>query len=383
MERLAFSKTAASGRARTGGLTTRRGMVHTPLFMPVGTAGTVKSLLPEEVAQLGGQMVLANTYHLLLRPGVEVVRSLGGLHAFMDWPGPILTDSGGFQVFSLASLRQVDEQGVAFRSHLDGSLMRLTPEEAVKAQEGLGSDVMMMLDECPPPGAGRDYLSRSLERDARWAARALAARDNQGGALMGIVQGGVHKDLRARSVELICGQDFDGFALGGLSVGEPKEVMMEVVEATVELLPPDKPVYLMGVGAPEDLVTCVGLGVDMFDCVLPTRMARNGTLLTRQGRLNIRNARYAKDPEPVEAGCDCPACRRFSRAYLRHLFMSRELLAYRLNTLHNLNFVLSLMADLGRAIREDTYQSFATDFLERLSRSDREEASCKQGGNNA
>jgi len=360
-----FNIHAQSGRARSGLWRTRRGEVATPAFMPVGTQATVKSLLPSEVADLGAEIILANTYHLMVRPGVETVAALGGLHGFMGWDGPILTDSGGYQVFSLAALRQVSEEGVAFRSHLDGALMRLTPESAVAAQEGLMSDVMMMLDECPPAGASRAYLENALRRDARWAERALAARSEAGGALMGIVQGGVHQDLRAMSAELICGLGFDGHALGGLSVGEPKDETLAAVESTVPLLPADKPVYLMGVGAPEDLVACVGLGVDLFDCVLPTRMARNGTLFTSWGRLNIRNAAYARDPRPIEEGCLCPTCRDFSRAYLRHLFMARELLAYRLNSLHNLHYILSLMVGLRSAIKDNAYEAFARDFHRR------------------
>lgn len=374
MGRLGFEITAADGRARVGVLHTRRGPVATPCFMPVGTQASVKGLLPQEVAELGGEMVLANTYHLLLRPGVEVVERLGGLHRFMAWDGPILTDSGGYQVFSLAALRRVEEEGVSFRSHLDGRLLFLSPEGAVEAQQRLGSDIMMMLDECPPAGAGRAYVEAALQRDARWARRALAARGEAGGALMGIVQGGVYHDLRARSVELICALPFEGFALGGLSVGEPKEVMMEVIDRVVPQLPPDRPVYLMGVGAPEDLVTCVGLGVDLFDCVMPTRMARNGTLLTGRGRLNIRNARFAHDPRPIEEGCRCPACRRFSRAYLRHLFLARELLAYRLATLHNLHYTLGLMSALRRAVAQGEYQRFAREFFARREEAAREEA---------
>jgi queuine tRNA-ribosyltransferase len=335
--------------------------------MPVGTQGTVKSLLPEEVAGLGADMILANTYHLALRPGAEVVAGLGGLHRFMGWEGPILTDSGGFQVFSLAALRKVEEEGVSFRSHLDGSALSMTPESVVAAQENLGSDIMMMLDECPPAGAERGYVENSLRRDARWAARAKAARSETGGALMGIVQGGVFPDLRRESAERLLELDLDGYALGGLSVGEPKEAMMEVIAQTTPLLPRDKPVYLMGVGEPADLVACAGLGVDLFDCVLPTRMARNGTLLTRRGRLNIRNARYATDPGPVEEDCACPTCARYSRAYLRHLFLARELLAYRLNTVHNLHYILSLMADLREAIVADRYPAFARATLELMS----------------
>ncbi|MBU1274676.1 MAG: tRNA guanosine(34) transglycosylase Tgt [Proteobacteria bacterium] len=366
MARLGFEITAHSGRARAGRLRTRRGLVDTPAFMPVGTQGTVKGLLPEEVSGLGAQMILGNTYHLLLRPGVETVAALGGLHRFMDWPGPILTDSGGFQVFSLSGLRNLGEDGVSFRSHLDGQLLHMTPESVVAAQEMLGSDLMMVLDECPPPGSPREYLAQSLERDARWAARALAARTDKGGALLGIVQGGVYSDLRARSMELLAALELDGYALGGLSVGEPKPRMMEVISSTVPQLPADKPVYLMGVGEPADLVRCVGLGVDMFDCVLPTRMARNGTLLTSTGRLNLRNSRFKDDPAPVEEGCECPTCRRYSRAYLRHLLMAKELLSYRLNTVHNLHYILQLMAGLRLAIAEDRYEIYARQVLEGL-----------------
>ena len=377
-----YVEKAVSGRARRGVLKTRRGEVDTPAFMPVGTQATVKSLLPEEVAGLGAQIILGNTYHLLLRPGLKVVEAHGGLHGFMGWEGPILTDSGGFQVFSLGALRTVAEEGVSFRNHLDGGLMNLTPELAVGAQQSLGSDIMMMLDECPPAGAERDYVDRALERDARWAARAKAARTEKGGALMGIVQGGVFPDLRAKSLELICAHELDGYALGGLSVGEPKEAMMEVIDRTVPKLPKDKPVYLMGVGAPEDLVACAGLGVDMFDCVLPTRMARNGTLFTSTGRLNIRNARYADDQAPVDETCDCLSCRRYSRAYLRHLFMARELLAYRLNTIHNLHYVLGLMADLRDAIARDQYDDFARGFWSQRMPEPGEENS-SDGGNHA
>jgi len=363
MTRLDLDISAICGRARTGVLGTRRGPVATPAFLPVGTQATIKGLLPEEVAGLGADMILANTYHLMIRPGVEVVRGLGGLHGFMGWSGPILTDSGGFQVFSLSGLRRLEEEGVSFRSHLDGELIRLTPESVVAAQEGLGSDLMMMLDECPPPGSSRSYLERALKRDARWAARALAARGESSGALLGIVQGGVYSDLRSLSVELLGELDLDGYALGGLSVGEPKEQMMEIIDRTVPQLPAHKPVYLMGVGEPADLVRCVGLGVDLFDCVLPTRMARNGTLLTSGGRLNLKNSRFKDDPAPVEEGCSCYTCQRYSRAYLRHLFNARELLAYRLNTIHNLHYILNLMAGLRRAIAENRYQTFARQVL--------------------
>ncbi len=375
---LGFEIIARDGRARAGRLITRRGPVPTPVFMPVATQGAVKAMSPRDVREVGGAMVLANTYHLLLRPGVEVVRELGGLHRFMGWDGPILTDSGGFQVYSLAPLRRIEEEGVIFRSHLDGALVSLTPEEAIAAQQALGSDIMMVLDECPPAGAPRGYLLEALRRDERWARRAIKVWDRASGAgLMGIIQGGVDLELRAMSVELICALGLDGYALGGLSVGEPKQKMWEVIEATVQLLPQDKPVYLMGVGAPEDLVKAVGLGVDMFDCVLPTRMARTGTLLTSTGRINIKNARYARDERPVEMGCGCYTCRNFSRAYLRHLFMSRELLAYTLNTIHNLHYILGLMAGLRRAIEEGNYQAFARDVLESLAQGG---AEADQGG---
>lgn len=362
--------TAHSGRGRRGTLATRRGIIDTPAFMPVGTLASVKSLLPAEVADLGAQIILGNTYHLLLRPGTKRVAALGGLHKFMGWFGPILTDSGGFQVFSLAGMRKVSEEGVSFRSHIDGSPLSLTPEEAVYAQEELGSDIMMMLDECPPAGASREYIENSLLRDSRWAERALAARGRNSGALFGIVQGGVYHDLRSLSAEKLVPLDMDGYAIGGLSVGEPKEVMMDVLDRIIPQLPQDKPIYLMGVGEPADLVTCGGMGVDMFDCVLPTRMARNGTLLTANGRLNIRNQRYTEDERPIEDDCQCLTCRSFSRAYLRHLFMSRELLAYRLNTIHNLYYILNLMAGLRAAIERDEYQAFSRDFFNKLQAED-------------
>lgn len=366
MPRMKLEIQATDGRPRTGILHTRRGDVRTPAFMPVGTQATVKTLMPEEVAQAGADIILGNTYHLSLRPGAEEVAALGGLHKFMAWSKPILTDSGGYQVFSLAANRKLDDDGVSFQSHLDGHAMRLTPERAVEAQELLGSDIMMVLDECPPPGADRGYITASMDRDAKWAARAKAARTENGGALMGIVQGGVYHDLRARSAEMLLELGLDGYALGGLSVGEPKEIMMEVIERTVPLVSGAGPVYLMGVGDPADLVRCVGLGVDMFDCVLPTRTARTGALLTARGRMNIKNARYKDDPRPVEEGCDCPTCRRFSRAYLRHLFMAGELLAYRLNTLHNLHFILGLMERLRRAIAQNEYDQFARKTLAEL-----------------
>jgi queuine tRNA-ribosyltransferase len=364
--RCTYQEFTRDGWARLGRLSTRKGLVDTPAFMPVGTAGTVKGMLPEEVSELGAQIILGNTYHLMVRPGVEMLGRMGGLHGLMGWHGPILTDSGGFQVFSLTGLRKVSEEGVVFQSHLDGAKMELTPERCIQAQELIGSDIMMCLDECPPAGASREYLENCLERDARWAARAKAARTKNGGAMFGIVQGGVHPDLRAKSAGLLMEQGFDGYALGGLSVGEDKEDMLRAIEDTVPLLPADKPVYLMGVGEPVDLVNCSGLGVDMFDCVLPTRMARNGTLLTSGGRLNIRNSRFSEDKGPVELGCGCYTCNRYSRAYLRHLFMSKELLAYRLNTIHNLYYVQDLMRGIRQAIKDNTYQAFSRSFFAKL-----------------
>jgi queuine tRNA-ribosyltransferase len=334
--------------------------------MPVGTAGTVKAMLPREVAELGAQIILANTYHLSLRPGTALLAGLGGLHRFMGWPGPILSDSGGFQIFSLAAQRKLSDEGAHFRSHLDGREIFMTPESVIKAQEEIGADIMMMLDECPPPQASHDYAEAALRRDYGWAKRALAARGENSGALFAIVQGGLHKDLRTMSAELLTALPFDGYALGGLSVGEPKEQTLEIISHTIPLLPADKPIYLMGVGEPEDLVVYSSLGVDMFDCVLPTRMARNGTLLTARGRLNIRNQRFADDPEPVEAQCGCYTCQTFSRAYLRHLFMAKELLAYRLNTIHNLYYILKLMADIRKALADGVYPEFCRRVLYNL-----------------
>jgi queuine tRNA-ribosyltransferase len=370
--RVQYELQARDGSARRGLLRSRRGLIDTPAFMPVGTAGTVKAMLPHEVAGLGAQIILGNTYHLSLRPGIDVIAGMGGLHKFMAWPGPILTDSGGFQVFSLAGRRKLGEEGVSFRSHLDGGEIFLTPEGAVQAQEYLGSDIMMMLDECPPPQVGHDYAKSALLRDYRWAERALRARGENSGALFAIIQGGMYKDLRAMSAALLTALPFDGYALGGLSVGEPKEATWEMLTHTIPLLPRDKPVYLMGVGEPEDLVTYSGLGVDMFDCVLPTRMARNGTLLTAMGRLNIRNRRFRDDPGPVEEQCGCYTCRTFSRAYLRHLFMARELLAYRLNTIHNLYYILKLMESIRQAVETGVYPEFSRRILYNLKAKDNE-----------
>ncbi|MBF0212606.1 MAG: tRNA guanosine(34) transglycosylase Tgt [Magnetococcales bacterium] len=351
--------------ARRGRLNTPRGVVETPAFMPVGTVATVKSMDPDEVQASGAGILLANTYHLFLRPGHEIVARLGGLHRFMQWAGPILTDSGGYQVFSLSSLRKISEEGVAFRSHLDGSARFLSPEIAVHIQEQLDSDILMQLDECPPHPAERGYLARSMELSLRWAARCKAAR-SQGGedgrALFGIMQGGMERDLRRASAEGLIEIGFDGYALGGLSVGEPKALMAEVLSYAPGFLPVDRPRYLMGVGKPEDLVMAVGSGVDMFDCVLPTRNARNGQLFTRRGAINVKSARFREDPGPADPECRCPACRRFSLAYLHHLFRAKELLGHRLMTLHNLYYYQDLMAEMRAAVAEDRFESFRQIF---------------------
>lgn len=355
-------------RARLGRLRTPHGVVETPAFMPVGTQGTVKSLTPDELRQVGAEIVLANTYHLSLRPGHAVIRELGGLHRFMGWEGPLLTDSGGYQVFSLAALRRVREEGVWFRSHLDGGAEHLlTPELVIEVQHALGADVIHILDECFPYPATREATAASTERTLRWARRALAAhraRPPAGQALFGIVQGGAYEDLRRGALEETCALGFDGYALGGFAVGEPPELRSDLVELTAGLLPADRPRYLMGVGRPPDLVEAVARGIDLFDCVLPTRHARTGQLFTWQGPLGIRHARYARDGRPVEEGCPCYGCRRFSRAYLRHLFLARELLAYRLNTLHNLTFYLDLMARLREALAAGTFEAFRRRVLD-------------------
>ncbi len=349
--------------ARAGELNTPHGKVLTPLFLPVGSQATVKTLTPEDVKGLGFNMLLANTYHLYLRPGIEVIKKLGGLHRFMTWDGAILTDSGGYQVFSLSPLCKISDEGVAFRSHIDGSEHFLTPELAVKYQEALGSDVMMVLDECSAYGDSKEKVKKAMERTHRWAARCLKAHKHKDQALYVIVQGGMFPDLRQASAAYLTGLDFPGYAIGGLSVGEPKEVTLPIIEQTTALLPKDKPRYLMGVGAPEDLVAGVARGIDIFDCALPTRVARNGALFTRKGRINIRRALYSKMDKPVDPACDCYTCRTFSAAYLSHLFRSEELLALRLATIHNLRFIRNLMRDIRKSILDGTFDVFAKDFL--------------------
>jgi queuine tRNA-ribosyltransferase len=336
--------------ARRGRLHTAHGPVETPVFMPVGTQGTVKTLEPRDLQAEECQILLSNTYHLYLRPGHELIREFGGLHRFMGWDRAILTDSGGYQVLSLAKLRRITEEGVTFQSHLDGSRHFLDPEKAVEIQRALGVDIMMALDECPPHDADRDYHDASLERTLRWAARCRDARPDGAAALFGIVQGGTFPDLRARSAAETARLGFDGYALGGLGIGEGPAAMYATVAHTLAHLPEGAPRYLMGVGTPRDLLECMARGIDMFDCVLPTRNARNGTLFIRTGRLNIKGAAYARDERPVDPGCDCYTCRHFSRAYLRHLYVAEEILGLRLNTIHNLHYYLTLMRQAREAI---------------------------------
>jgi queuine tRNA-ribosyltransferase len=369
------------GAARVGEFRTPHGMVQTPAFMPVGTQGSVKAMRHRDLEEAGAQIILGNTYHLYLRPGDQAIARLGGLHRFIGWPHPLLTDSGGYQVFSLAARRRIDERGAEFRSHLDGSLHLLTPESATDIQARLGSDIAMALDECLAYPATRDQAARSMERSVRWAARCRqrltgirrgAASDvgatNPGQAQFGIVQGGVFQELRNQSADATIEVGFDGYAIGGLSVGEPIDLMYTVVADTARRLPESQPRYLMGTGTPEDLVECVARGIDMFDCVLPTRNARNGQLFTSEGRLNISNARYAEDEGPLDPACGCYTCRTHSRAYLRHLYLAKEMTAGALNTLHNLSFYLDTMQRIRDAISLRTFDRFRQEFLRSASR---------------
>ena len=340
--------------ARLGKLHTPHGVIDTPVFMPVGTQGTVKTMTPEEIKEIGAGIILSNTYHLFLRPGHELIREAGGLHRFMNWDGAILTDSGGFQVFSLGHLRTIKESGVEFRSHIDGSLQFLSPEIATQVQMALGSDIVMAFDECAPYPCSHEYTKDSLERTTRWLKRCkdtLTTTDTQ--ALFGIVQGGMYEDLRRQSAAEITELDLPGYAIGGLSVGEPKEMMYEVLDYTVPLLPREKPRYLMGVGSPDALIEGVMRGIDMFDCVLPTRIARNGTAMTRYGKVIVRNATCAHDFGPIDPTCDCYTCRNYSRAYIRHLIKAEEVLGIRLMTIHNLRYLQNLMREIREAIKED------------------------------
>ncbi len=359
-------KKDADSSARLGKMLTPHGEVSTPVFMPVGTQATVKTLSPADLVDLGAEIILGNTYHLFLRPGHEVIREFGGIQEFMSWRRPVLTDSGGFQVFSLADLRKITEEGVTFQSHMDGGAKHsITPEYAVEIQEALGADIIMAFDECIPFPATHDYARDSLERTLRWARRCADAKKRNDQALFGIVQGGMYPELRKHSAEALIEIGFDGYALGGLSVGETKPVMYEMIEASVPSLPKDRPRYLMGVGTPEDLVEGIDRGIDMFDCVMPTRNARNGTFFTSFGKLVIRNARYERDHAPIDPECGCYTCRTFSRAYLRHLFNANEVLALRLGTIHNLFFYLQLMRTVRGSIEQGSFRDFKRAFLEK------------------
>ena len=356
-------------KARRGRVNTPHGPIETPVFMPVGTAGTVKAMKPEEVRDMGAQIILGNTYHLYLRPGHEVVKAAGGLHKFMNWERAILTDSGGFQVFSLGAMRKISEEGVEFRSHIDGSKHMLSPEKSMEIQNALGSDIMMAFDECAPYPADRNYVKNSLERTTRWLKRCKEYHKNtEQQSLFGIMQGGMYKDLRKQSAEEIVELDLPGYAIGGLSVGEPKEIMYEVMDDCVDYLPADKPRYLMGVGSPDCLFEGVERGIDMFDCVLPTRIARHGMAMTSLGRVNIKNAKYARDFTPLDPNCDCYTCRNYSKAYLRHLFKSDEILSSMLMTTHNLHFLVNTMAGIRKAIEEDRFLEYKKEFYDSYGR---------------
>ena len=356
-------------KARRGRVNTPHGPIETPVFMPVGTAGTVKAMKPEEVRDMGAQIILGNTYHLYLRPGHEVVKAAGGLHKFMNWERAILTDSGGFQVFSLGAMRKISEEGVEFRSHIDGSKHMLSPEKSMEIQNALGSDIMMAFDECAPYPADSNYVKNSLERTTRWLKRCKEYHKNtEQQSLFGIMQGGMYKDLRKQSAEEIVELDLPGYAIGGLSVGEPKEIMYEVMDDCVDYLPADKPRYLMGVGSPDCLFEGVERGIDMFDCVLPTRIARHGMAMTSQGRVNIKNAKYERDFTPLDPNCDCYTCRNYSKAYLRHLFKSDEILSSMLMTTHNLHFLVNTMAGIRKAIEEDRFLEYKKEFYDSYGR---------------
>lgn len=357
-------KKSKESKARLGEICTDHGVIQTPIFMPVGTQATVKTLTPEELKEVKAQIILSNTYHLYLRPGDELVKEAGGLHRLMNWDRPILTDSGGFQVFSLGDLRKITEEGVTFRSHIDGSKHFLSPERVMEIENNLGADIMMAFDECAPYPADRDYVKQSLERTTRWAKRCKAAHKNEESqALFGIVQGGVYRELREQSVKELLAIDFPGYGIGGLSVGEPKELMYEVLDYTVPMLPEGKPRYLMGVGSPDALLEGVLRGVDMFDCVLPTRIARNGTAMTSQGKVVIKNAKHTHDFTPLDPHCDCYCCRNYSKAYLRHLYKAGEILSARLLSIHNLHFLLHLMENIRTAIQEDRLLVFYEFFM--------------------
>jgi queuine tRNA-ribosyltransferase len=360
---LEFKISATDAKARRGKLNLLSGVVETPAFMPVGTYGSVKGLTPDQVKQTGADVVLGNTFHLMLRPGTDVVEQQGGLHKFINWNGPILTDSGGFQVFSLGEMRKISEEGVTFRSPVDGSEIFLGPEDAIKIQHRLGSDVVMVFDECTPFPASEQEAKKSMELSMRWAERCRSAHGNNEAALFGIVQGGMFKELRDESLQRLMDIGFDGYALGGLSVGEPKEQMRNIVEYCGERMPAEKPRYLMGVGTPEDIVYAVSQGIDMFECVMPTRNARNGHIFTSRGLLRLRNKRFRNDSRPLDVNCDCYTCKNFSRAYLHHLDKCKEMLGAQLNTIHNLSYYQSVMSGLRGAIEKGRLSSFVDEFL--------------------
>ena len=379
--RIEIIKTDPASGARRGRLFTPHGTVETPVFMPVGTQATIKTLNPEEVRDLGAQVVLSNTYHLYLRPGHDLVEEAGGLHKFMNWNGAILTDSGGFQVFSLSELRKITEEGVNFSSHIDGSKHFLSPEKATQIQNALGADIIMAFDECTPWPAEHAYVKASLERTTRWAKRCKEAHQRpHDQALFGIIQGGTYADLRRQSAEEIVPLDFPGYAVGGLSVGETKELMAEMLEVTVCLMPADKPRYLMGVGSPEDLVEGVWRGIDMFDCVLPTRIARHGTVFLPTGKLTVRNAEFARDFRPIQEGCDCYACKHYSRAYIRHLMKAEEMLGMRLCSIHNLRFLVRTMEEIREALENGTFAQYRKEFLTRWHEGERARKSGSKAG---
>ncbi len=364
-----FELLHTDGAARRGVVTTRHGTIQTPVFMPVGTLASVKSLTTEQLAALGPEIILNNTYHLMLRPGIDLLEQLGGVHSFMNWDRAVLSDSGGFQVFSLASIRKVREEGVEFRSHIDGSAHFLSPERSIEIQSRMGVDIAMAFDECPPYGLGHADVEKSMEMTHRWAERSLRARREGGPALFGIAQGGIYHDLRKRSVETIAAMPFDGFAIGGVAVGESKDEMLDIMRSTAPLLPAGKPRYLMGVGTPDDLLDGVEAGIDMFDCVMPTRNARNGSLFTSHGKVAIKNAKYAADRRPLDANCSCVTCRTVSRAYLRHLYLTGEIAALVYNTIHNVWFYLDLMRGVRQSIALNSFGSYRETFLSRLQES--------------
>ena len=350
------------GRARLGVIKTVHGDVETPVFMPVGTHGTVKAITHKELKDIGVKMILANAYHLYLKPGDTLIREMGGIQRFSGWDGPVLTDSGGYQVFSLGVLREIKEDGVMFQSHIDGSKHFFSPEKAIEVQENIGADICMSFDECVPYPSSYEYTSKSVGLTSRWARRCRDSKQNGKNLLFGVIQGGVYKDLRLKSAHDLVNMDFDGYAVGGLSVGEPKGIMWEMVDAVIDLLPREKPRYLMGLGFPEDIIEGIRRGIDMFDCVIPTRLARNGNLFTWDGRINIKNAKYTKDERPIDAECGCYTCKTHSRAYLRHLLVSHELTSFYLNTIHNIYFYADFLKKIRETIREGIFYAFYESF---------------------